>query len=828
MNSKTYRGHAASSDNRFSIGRMAVSVVGLLTLAGVMLPLGTTYAAQGLVEEIVVTARKREESLQDIPVAITALTAETMERRGLDSFNTVVNAVPQMVLTEGGAGAGATITMRGIGSTWYNQGLEQKVAVNLDGVYYGRGRIIHEAMLDLGQVEVLKGPQSLFFGKNSSAGVLSLTSNDPGDEFEMIVKTGYEFQAEELFGEFVVSGPVTEQLGLRAAFKASKMFGGYIKNEATEPTNYFGVFGEVLPVPGSSESEWPGDKTVQGRVTAVFTPNDQWEFKLKASLTRFDRQGSSGVHENTDCEGNPGLGIPAGFNFLSGENCGANGGRDWTHGQNPFPTLMAQSNPDYKDGDMFTEYNSHAITGIAEYSGENFSLTAILNYQYEDTSWTGDYDYQSAALIYAWEDTDFDAFSAEVRLLTDFDSPVNFMAGMFYQETDTKFDQDVNFFGLFDINAADPTNAYVSHNKDSFTKGETIAVFGQVIWEIEEQWELTAGVRYTDEKKDSVFNQPYVAPVALGFYRENNPIAAEQSFDNWSPEATLSYFISENITMYAAYKTGYISGGFSLSGIDAPLLPDPAAALTFDPEEAKGFEVGVRGTILDGTFRFDLTAYTYDFDDWQVDFFNSQQFAFVAFNAGSAVTDGAEFSFDYAPPTVDGLVLHGSLNYNKAEYKDYAGAPCYTGQTPAEGCTPDPTSQLGTTQDLSGSPTALAPEWTATFGFDYDRPLGDRYTAGFTLAGRFSSSYIANPFGTPTDKQGSYVNLDAAFRIGTNDGRYQVALIGRNITDQYVRLYGIDSPGTGSGTGTDQGVKADRATVPNIPLQIELVGTVRF
>ena len=842
MNSKTYRGHAASSDNRFSIGRMAVSVVGLLTLAGVMLPLGTTYAAQGLVEEIVVTARKREESLQDIPVAITAITGESMERRGLDTFNAVINSVPQMMLTEGGAGSGATITMRGIGSTWFNQGLEQKVAVNLDGVYYGRGRVIHEGMLDLAQLEVLKGPQSLFFGKNTVAGVLSLTSNDPGDEFELIVRSGYEFENEELSGEVIVSGPVTDQLGLRAAFKGSKMYGGWMQNTAVQ-TSYGQFTGEVSDVPAPSENEWPGDKNLQGRLTAVFTPNDQWEFKLKASFSDFERQGSSGTAENTRCAGaplgsNPGLGVdvPPGFSQSSAalggapESCGSNDGRDRVYGQNPFPTLMAQSNPDYGDGELFTKYDAYAFTGIADYSGENFSVNVVLNYQYEDTSWLGDYDYTNAAIIYAWEDSDYDAFSAEARFLTEFDSSVNMMFGVFYQKTDTKFDQDVNFFGLSDINAADPANSWVTHNKDSGTKGETVSAFVQGIWEINEDWEFSAGLRYTDETKDSFFSQPYVSPIAviLGLYVPDNLLTADQSFDNWSPEATLSWFATENITVYAAYKTGYLSGGFSLSAIDTPLIPDPVDALTFDKEEADGFEVGVRGTVLDGTLRFDITAYTYDFNDWQTDFFNSQQFAFITFNAATATTDGVEMSLDYAPPGVDGLVLHGSLNYNKAKYSDFEHAPCYTGQTPAGGCTLDPTSQLGYTQDLSGAPTALAPPWTATFGFDYDWQVGGNYMAGITVAGRYSDSYVANTLNTPTDVEGSYVNLDASVRFGTTDGRYQLALIGRNLTDNYVSYWGNDSPSSGAGTGTAQGILADRATISNVPLTLELVGTLRL
>src|SRR5687768_10927191 len=181
-------------------------------------------------EEVIVTARKRQENIREIPVAVTAVSAEKLDKYDLRSIEAIAASIPQLSVVRGSSGSGATISLRGIGSTFTSIGIEQSVAVILDGVYYGQGRIINEGFFDMKQVEVLRGPQALFFGKNATAGVLSFTSADPGASFEALARVGYEFEGHTANLEGVVSGPVTDTLGLRLAVRYSDMSDGYVTN----------------------------------------------------------------------------------------------------------------------------------------------------------------------------------------------------------------------------------------------------------------------------------------------------------------------------------------------------------------------------------------------------------------------------------------------------------------------------------------------------------------------------------------------------------------------------------------------------------------------
>jgi len=193
-------------------------------------------AAAGGLEEVVVTARKRQENVQNVPVAITAISGAEMERKDLASLESIAQVTPQLVVVRGSSGSGADLSLRGIGSNFTSIGIEQSVAVNIDGVYYGQGRIINEGFFDMRQVEILKGPQALFFGKNATAGVISFTSNDPGDQFEAMGRLGYETTAQQVIGEGYVSGPINDKVGLRLALRGTDMSGGYVQNDAPART----------------------------------------------------------------------------------------------------------------------------------------------------------------------------------------------------------------------------------------------------------------------------------------------------------------------------------------------------------------------------------------------------------------------------------------------------------------------------------------------------------------------------------------------------------------------------------------------------------------
>ena len=187
----------------------------------------------GGIEDIVVTARKREESVQDVRVSVTAITGEQSQKMDLTSLEKLAVMTPQLSVGRAASGSGAQLTLRGIGSNISSMAIEQSVATVVDGVYYGHGRIINEGFFDLGRVELLKGPQALFFGKNATAGVISITTAQPTKETEFMARAGYEFKAQQVYAEAVGSGPLTDTLGLRVAVRGSDMSQGLFRNRAT-------------------------------------------------------------------------------------------------------------------------------------------------------------------------------------------------------------------------------------------------------------------------------------------------------------------------------------------------------------------------------------------------------------------------------------------------------------------------------------------------------------------------------------------------------------------------------------------------------------------
>jgi len=180
-----------------------------------------TFASEAM-EEVIVTARQQAEGLQDVPVTIAAMTEEDLDRYNITNLSDAAKMVPNMVIAQGGSGNGSTLRLRGIGSSSISAAFDHSVAINLDGVVVNRGRFIHNSYMDMAQLEVLKGPQSLYFGKSATAGVVSIMTNDPGDEFEFQVSGGVETEHEGTFYEMVISGPLTDTLGARLAIGGSE------------------------------------------------------------------------------------------------------------------------------------------------------------------------------------------------------------------------------------------------------------------------------------------------------------------------------------------------------------------------------------------------------------------------------------------------------------------------------------------------------------------------------------------------------------------------------------------------------------------------------
>jgi iron complex outermembrane receptor protein len=457
------------------------------------------------------------------------------------------------------------------------------------------------------------------------------------------------------------------------------------------------------------------------------------------------------------------------------------------------------------------------------------ALTSITNYNYNSNFFLCACDFQSSPTgTWATEHTTFAAFSEEARAATTFDGPVNFLAGMYYQNTRRDFLQYVLTGNI--ANSAAPTgDEFVASTKLSGTHDQTVSPFVQGTWKIIPTLELSGGVRFTNETKNSFFEQPYVNPAFQAVFTpasSTNPlhpgvITARQSFKDYSPEATLTYTPIAAATMFIAFKTGYKSGGFSDSGIDSALSPTPAKDFQFGPERARGLEAGVKTDLLNHRLRLNLDLYDYNYHNLQIDFFNSPTFDFITTNAGNARVEGAELEGEYAPPEIDGLRVRGSANFNDAHYGT-VNFPCYAAETPAQGCNP-----VTLRQDIVGSALALAPKWTASFGGTYQTEISGLIVELSTEM-LYSDDYLASGFGNPYSRQPAYVTVDAAINVSTPDDRWKVALIGKNLSNQFFVSGVVDGPSTGSGTGTTSGVHADQLGFGNIPRTVELEITRHF
>ncbi|MEY4055341.1 MAG: hypothetical protein RL519_676 [Pseudomonadota bacterium] len=809
------------------VSALAIVLGGLTIAAPAAAQTAAPEAEQGGIQDIVVTARKREERTQDIPVSVSVVDTKTLQNRDITTLESVAAISPQFTIGRAPSGSGATLVLRGIGSNSTSIGLEQSVAVVVDGVYYGQGRTINEGFFDLNRVEMLKGPQALFFGKNATAGVVSMTTADPGNKTEALLRGGYEFNGDTAFGEGVISAPLSDQFGVRLAVRYSDSKGGLFHNLAGVST-YSTNDRTTTAVPGvvtahtapAGPAKPDAAKDFLARLTLKWTPSDATTVTLKGSLSNDERASPAGNAVIYACPGGT-------YQFNAAIPCGPN----FNVWQSRFPADIAATVPYATIGDgLGNRYRAWGVTGTVEHKADNLTLTWVNNYNWNRNIFIFDGDFATAAAsavqVFATEWSVFHAFSSEARAQTTFSGPINGMIGAYYQDTKRDYLAWTASGALENSLAPQPFQRYLANSKDSQTSGKTLALFGQLSWKIAPSLELAGGVRYTHETKKSYFVQPYSHPIRVtqGIFSPGVRLNSDQTFDDWSPEATLTWKPSEDVTVYGAYKTGYKSGGFSNSGILSPTAG--LADFEFEPETVSGFEGGVKTLLADRQLRLNLGAYWYKYKNLQLDFFRSDIFAFSTINAGEATTKGIELEFQFAPRSLAGFDLHGSLNYNKARYGNAPNAPCYQGETPTQGCTI--VVGQGPRQNLNGFPTAMAPDWTWTLGFNYEAEIGGGMKFGVSGDARYSGDYITSAFGNFFTKQDSYVQLDAAARLKFSDDRFELAVIGKNLTNRFYRTGGTDTPNTGSGAGTAAGVLANQTGYVAQPRTIQAQLTFRY
>jgi len=741
---------------------------------------GSDQTKQGTDEigEIVVTARKREETVTNVPVAVNAIASAELARYDATELTEIAELVPQVIIAKtGGGGAGASLSIRGIGSSPLDAGIDQTVSLNLDGMQISRGRLVTESFFDIQQVEVLKGPQALFFGKNSPGGVISLNSNGATKELEAYAQDGYEFNADQRFTEGAISGPITDTLGIRIAARASNM-DGYITNDAEPVAN---PSDPSEPSGGAGHRRDPGTSEVISRLTVEWNPLDNFGAVLKVLGAKESDNGETAGTELL-CGGKPQTLDLLGGTYVTDPNgsCTLNGQRS----VGAYPPGLASEFPYARDGVPYTDYKSVVSSLTLKYRFENIAFTSVTGYYSYDNAGFDNFGYSSAPSIYGYNADHSDALTQEIRANTSYPGPINFAYGLFYESTARQTHGD----GSIALLPADPRNGQdndwtlLTHNH-----GDTYSAFGQIIYDPLSNVELAAGVRWTEDHQSATIGNSFVnenfAPFGL-VATEGLFTSGEFKGSNWSPEVTASYHPVEHSTLYAAYKTGYKNGGFSNPSILS--AGQTADILEFKPEKAHGGEVGYKQSFMGGRATLSSAIYDYTFDDLQLNSFVPNPPAYLVRNAAGARTTGVELDSAYQAGQSLGFRLSGG--YNRAKYVNFAAAQCYPAQTVLEGC-----STTGT-QNLSGAALVRAPRFNMTAGANYELGLSERVQLGASLDADYTSGYWMQEDESPISWQGGFYRLNASIRVHESSNAWEVAFIGRNLNDKYYGVASLDAP----------------------------------
>lgn len=796
---------------------------GVAVLAAVVYPAGATVAQSssatgvqpsGILssDEIIVTARRRAETAQETPVAITVLNDALLDRYGIKGIAAITQLTPGLVTAEASGAVGGTISLRGIGSGDSQPFIDQAVSINIDGVQVSSAQPLRAAQLDVKQIEILRGPQTLFFGKNSPGGIISIVSADPGDTPELMARAGYEFKANERYVELTASGPLSDIVGVRLASRYSEM-DGYINvviPEATDTARGLGAF--------------PRQKELFLRGTVSIRPSDRFTVRLKATRSETDAVGGPSYFSDvTACP----YGLPQETPVVAG-NCS----NDGTIITAPLPSEFLALHPLMgNDSRGFRDNRQTLLSGTIDYDlTDTLALTSVTGYYEVDerVASNGSYGFGGVSAFGLAFSTE--QFSQELRLASRFDAPLNFLVGGLYEQRDL---YTSTFIGV----PASGTSLPVETTSQGH---ETYSVFGQLLWDVASRLQLTAGARYTHEVKDLLtYVIERAGSPAVDVVEDPRYPGTRLTFNNVSPEFSLTYKPIADVMLFLSYKKGFKSGGFDASYTAGGILANPGRGQAFDPEKVSGVEGGLKSSLADRQVTLNLTGYWYNYKDLQVSSFDNVARAFKTQNAARARVRGVEVESSYRPQAVPGLTISVSAAYNDARFQEYL-ADCYAGQSEALGCNAvqNPLTGRFTSQDLSGHRLRKAPVFTATAGSYYEFALASDLMFSLSANLAYSGDYIASSNYQPLGHQPSFAKIDATIRLFREDDRWELALIGRNLTNKRNLVNALDRTGTGglkgglstcstlAETGCDR--LADIVGTPALPRTIAVQFTARY
>lgn len=693
---------------------------------------------QGGLEEIIVTAQKRAEGLSDVPISISAVSGKQVENYGQTNLEQISSSVPNLKITQ--TAIANRIAIRGIASG-DNKGFEQSVAMFVDGVYYGRDQLSRLPLVDMERVEVLRGPQPTLFGKNAIAGAVNITTRSPTDAFEGSVSGLYEFNHKELQLTGVLSGPLSDGVEARVVGYHRSMDGYFYNQEL--------------------DRDEPNVDEYYFRGKVELDKGGPFAAELKLEYADFEMKGQP--RDVFGAVGNYNAVFQGPF-FVSTDP-------DFVREDNGYESrnkvFGATLNADFEIGD-------HMLTAVS----------ALLDYKTREIV---DVDFSGISFLDGTNlREDYRQVSQELRLTSPGGEVFDYIAGVYYQHA--KLDvQDFTLFNPTFLALGAPFNALgdTSNDRDYTQKSDLISAFAQGELSVTDQLRITAGARFNHEKKSgsrslaivqgplSTAPAAVVAAVFRALNIETHSISGKISEDSFNPMVNVQYDATDDLMVYASYAKGTKAGGFDIRSNSLPTSTTVArpGAFVFEDESADNFEAGLK--YKGRNVAFNVSLYRTDYKDLQVNIFDGT-LNFNVRNAAEARTQGVEADFRAA--LAPGLTVSGAVAYLDFKFTNFTEGQCFYLQVPG------PNGLC----DYSGKRNALSPEWSGNLNLDYTTPVTNEMKAALNINADFSSSYIAAVNLDPRTHQDGYVKLGARLALADVDDRWEVALIGRNLTNQRI------------------------------------------
>jgi iron complex outermembrane receptor protein len=781
--------------------KYTASAIVLSMLAGT----ASAQMSPGVIDEIVVTAQKREQSLQDVPIVVTAVSAQLLQDSGVKDIKDLTILTPGLLVTSTANETSTTARIRGVGTVGDNAGLESSVGVVVDGVYRPRNGVGFGDLGEMQRIEVLKGPQGTLFGKNTSAGVINIITKQPTFTFGA--------NGELTAGNY---GTIGASASVNGPIVADKVAGRLFVTKRQRDGFYDIKVGKGPRT--STEDQTQDFWSTRGQL--LFTPSDNLDVKLIGDYTKRDESCCVGVQIRN------GATAP-----LVAALAGPSGGL--ANPVNPWARLAYAnrgSEQEITDQGLSAEVNwkTPYLNGA-----KVTSITAVRDWDYVAGQ---DSDFTTADIIYRPANGDqgnqFKQFSQELRLAGEVDK-VNWLVGAFYAKEDltskatllygSNFESYLSglFSGLplpaITGRAAGTIYAAGAGNRDVYKQeGTTWALFTNNSIQVTEQFELTLGLRYTkdektlDAKYSNIDNGVGCAAISNWANLASAPGAAtraaiagascqafaspkyngltnnrSRSEDAWSGTVKGAYRFNPELLTYASYTRGFKAGGYNLDRVAKPfaLASSPTGATSLEPvldtsfkgEFVDSYELGVKSTLLDRSLLLNATLFNQKFTDFQLNAFNGLFFQVQSVPEVTSKGVDADVIWKATQDlSFQGGVTYSDTSYANAKNKALLGSAASTARLP-------------------GARLSLAPLWSASASVTYQQPIGNLMGRA-NLGAKYSSSYNTGSDLAPVKAQQGYVVTNGRVSLGSADDRWAVELWAQNMLDQKYYQVAYDAP----------------------------------